>query len=403
MKKGLIILGFLLSPFFASADTTYQQVTLTVSSVDPDLVYLNIPNLGNPVGSYYLMYPYGDVGTTSANVFRWGKTGAGCTGSGCTVSYPYPISDLGSVGASNGQTWWLAIYFSAIDTVYYASSYNNAGTWLPSSPAVQSANDSYRAQYNTKFTGLDITGSSTVDFNAVYYLDTSEVNSANVLRNPTSVRFTISLRPGATTSARSIDIDNSVNGIGYATDTRSGLADGTYDILVTFSNLSSIFSGQNPFPEVYIYSDFTITGGVLTDQGENEIYSYEVVDEFQPLPCSLTNIQNCITNAFSYLFVPNDTKLQGAIGDIYAQTATRTPFAEITMAKNILVTFDDNTATTARPTLPIKMFGTTTNILGNTELALSDTTRNAMIALMQAGLWVGLLVAIWYQRNKIFA
>lgn len=198
---------------------------------------------------------------------------------------------IGSVGLGGQGS-------AAFDDVRYVSG--------AQAPVVQDFETVFNYTTNTRFTDLSITGTSTINMLAGYFLDENEIATNTPALNPSQVKFNISLRPSASQSGQGIDITPFVFGTTSSTSADfSGLADGIYDVFIHFSNLGEPFGGARPFPNSYVYSFFEISGGVLVDSGTPEIYNG--VDEETPVyqDCSITQLGNCLVNILTFLFVPS--------------------------------------------------------------------------------------------------
>jgi len=117
----------------------------------------------------------------------------------------------------------------------------------------------------TRFTSLDVAGTSTLSLSAGFWIEESEVDRTDPTKNPTHVRFTYALNtPGSTNQSALSDLIGEVVATGTASVDVSGLDDGYYDLRVDFSNVDCIFDSRYcPFPNVYGYMQFEVGGGAL--------------------------------------------------------------------------------------------------------------------------------------------
>jgi len=123
----------------------------------------------------------------------------------------------------------------------------------------------FNSETQTRFTDVSITGTSTVNIDATYWLEQSEITTSISEFNPTLISFEYALSPSTSFTAVSETISNTILDGSQSTETNlSSLADGTYDLLVRFSNFGVPFGAARPFPDSYVYPSFTIFGGVLS-------------------------------------------------------------------------------------------------------------------------------------------
>lgn len=207
----------------------------------------------------------------------------------------------------------------------------------------------FNSVMNTRFTDLDITGTSTLNIDVDYFLDGDEIDTTVSAKNPTWVKFWYADRASTSTDFEKINEVISVVAGSSTVDTNiTGLADGTYDLLIGFSNFGcSAGLSDCPFPDSYVYSSFTIGGGVLTATGTNEFY-----DRTSPIQdntyqeCGITNIGGCLINAGLYLFVPDDDSIQ-QISDSFEGLQTTFPFVYAFQANDYIDTLFSATSTDA--------------------------------------------------------
>jgi len=254
----------------------------------------------------------------------------------------------------------------------------------------------------TRFTDIDITGTSTVNISADYFLEQSEIDTTISATNPTAVNFRYSLRPSTTSNAFAETIDNTVQGTSTVDIDIAGFVDGTYDLLVSFTNGGcSLGLSACPFPKSYVYSSFTISGGVLSTVGDNEYY-----DGTTPPPttsyqeCSITQIGNCISNAFVYLFFPSQTALNSftILGD---QLDIRFPFAYVFDTLDVFqILFETAQTESLDLTLPFATYGDITLISEEmlSEIPMSDTIKTLLTYI----LWIMFMLQMYNRTRNIF-
>jgi len=257
----------------------------------------------------------------------------------------------------------------------------------------------------TRFVDLAITGTSSVQIDAGYFLELSELNSAIALYNPSHIRFSIA-------NATSTAVSTVSEGIlpwspGYSTSTHvyTTLGDGDYEINITFGNLGTVLSGVTPFPNTSMYSTFSIAGGLLSATGTVEIYNgFDAIEnplQYIYQECSITNISGCINNAFIFLFVPDTASIEDSYQDMQVALSENLPFSYITDVYNTLSILGSSTAGTTSPNGAIQIWGAEAPMIGTTTL-ISDPIRNGAKSAMELGLWVLFGYAIWHSRHRIF-
>lgn len=215
------------------------------------------------------------------------------------------------------------------------------------------------SQYDTKFTDLVLSGTSTVNFATSYYLDGSEVDSTNPTRYPTLLQLAWALRPETEFTSYGFTIDPT--DIGNQTENLeldvSGFADGTYDIMIRFANSGSNISGIYPFEHAYIYNSIIVQGGQLVGSGENEFYdsvTYNSVERYKE--CSLQKLGGCIENVFISLFVPTQAQLQNFF-EFQNEIPNRYPFAYAYETAEILQAIDQSEVAFPTYSLDIPLLG----------------------------------------------
>jgi hypothetical protein len=177
--------------------------------------------------------------------------------------------------------------------------------------------------YNTKFTSVDITASSSVvSFDVDYFLDSDEINASSSATNPTLVRVSFASSTQNDVTSYGISIDNSQTGSqSVQFDLPQSLSDGVYDYIIDFSNSGCTLGLSScPFPNAYITGQFTLSAGILTSYTES-VYTDETFyswdnPETMYKECGLSNMAGCIQNAFIFLFIPNSTQIGSDITDI---------------------------------------------------------------------------------------
>jgi len=173
---------------------------------------------------------------------------------------------------------------------------------------------------------------------AQYFINTDEIVSTISVKNPTSVSFSLSKRPDTTSTTQGETIDNTVTGTGTVSTTFDSLTDGTYDVLVKFSNVGcSIGQSSCPFPLAYIYTYFVLEDGAVTTVGENEVYDNTVapasISQYED--CGLSNLSGCFNNSLRFLFIPSEE----VINDLVVtkdELDTKIPFVYVSDIQTVM-------------------------------------------------------------------
>jgi len=274
---------------------------------------------------------YGGIGVYSAISFYtfiknngWSSHIIASTTNSITIDY---ASYVQSKSLTSGDFFhWLRL--DGVDT-YIQIHVNSLTSCTPYASAVDINSTGFNSITNTRFLSLDITGTSTVNFDVDYYLDPNEVNVNVSQLNPTYVRYKYSLNPTLVFDSEYDPINPLVTGTSSSLGQLTGLSDGLYDLSISFSNFGcNAELSACPFPDSYVYSSFTITGGVLSATGTLEFYdSQSFLDEGSyARPCGITDIGGCLINALSFLFVPSSESLQ-TFSDLNDSLENKFPFA----------------------------------------------------------------------------
>lgn len=317
------------------------------------------------------------------------------SGSGCTVSYSNATGLLAD----------MVINRSGFRAGFVATSTLIAPLYIYDSVPSSTSTPSLDITTDTRFTGIDITGTSTVNVNADWNIASNEIETGNPARYISTIRYSTSIRPSTTLSTQS-ELTYEATGVGSTTTSYSGLSDGTYDLLVTFGNASTPFSGVIPFANAYAYSWFTITSGVLTATGTSEFFNgltspYE--DAYVYQQCSITQISGCINNSFVFLFVPNQEFVQEHYLDLQNTLDSHLPFSYITDLSDVFEQFASTTGSTTPPSINLTLLpGNTVNLMQNSTSTISDNIRNGLRTLASAVMYTALGFAFWATRGRIF-
>jgi len=277
--------------------------------------------------------------------------------------------------------------------------YNPLGETFEFSTTTQSP-----IQLKTHFISLTTSGVGTaggtedITLNAEYFLDPTEINTSIASRNPVTVDFEISLRPNSTVTVRGENINGD-----FSTSTKSttftGLVNGVYDVYVHFDNSNSLFGGEIPFKDIYLYSSFTISNGVLTEVGQTENYDTTQNLDSTILPCSLSNFGNCIINAFSYLFVPSTESTQ-QFSTTFATLADKAPFVYIYQVQNEITTMWNTPSSFPTISIPFGSFGNITLLSAGLISAVPFV--GLIRTILGALIWIIVAMTIYKKTLRIF-
>lgn len=262
---------------------------------------------------------------------------------------------------------------------------NNVNLVISDSNSPLTAEITADQTYETRFTGLTVTGTSTIEIDANYLINLSEINTSVSQYNITNVRFTYG---NTATSVNTLGIDIlPLSSTGTAQLSLDSLSDGKYDLQVTFGNLGTPFNAIVPFPLSYMYTSFTISGGVLIATSSIEFYNNTNPPPVENVyeDCSLTKLGGCINNSFRFLFIPSQESYEEILS-IRDQLRDRIPFVYLYDTAEIVNKVFD---TTQAQTLDVEL-----NLgFGNLTLIDEDMIANApqastIRALLSAFLWV---------------
>ncbi len=372
-KKFLIFL-FICVAVFSVASHVYGATDLTASlESNGSTTYLGIPE-GNIGGSQcFKFFLYENSYNSTTTLFHEGATDCSWFNDpweDWVVARAFYLQANFSSTTPTGDYWFSAeTDLSGIPsdqvTDYYINFNWNGSTYSPILSSVLLTNNfisGFNATQQTRFTDLVISGTSTVNLNAEYFLEEDEINVLVSESNPNLVRYQYALRPSSTFSGQS----ETINALSFGTSTQStnitGLADGVYDILITFSNVGcSLGLAPCPFPNSYVYTDMTISGGVLNATGTLDFYdstSPSLESIYQE--CGITALSGCITNSFLFLFVPSEASLSN-FSSIQTSLQTKFPFAYVyDFQESITDLYNSPTTTAIEITVPFATYGNIT-------------------------------------------
>lgn len=187
----------------------------------------------------------------------------------------------------------------------------------------------YGSQYNTRFTKIAFSGTSTTNIAVSYYIDSTEASTTQADKNANMVRFRYNKLPTTDFSSYAYTItDATAPTWGYGTTTGSFDLDANsiYDFTVGFSNSGTVLTGVTPFPLAYAYFRIETDGsGAIATTSAIEYYNAVRQQAFVYQPCGITEIGGCISNSVAYLFYPSNETLD-RFSTLNDELAERSPF-----------------------------------------------------------------------------
>jgi len=348
LLKKIFIFFLFCCPFFASADTT---VGVELASTTSPTTNFTIPVLPPGLSCTYAL----GVGTVAGVITLSGVSGLCNTNDflspGTVTAFKNPIS-------ANFYTG----YIIADGERYVINPFEWTGTsWNVPFSDFQSG---FNSTYSTKFTDVDIVGTSTVSVTASFFIDPLEVNRTISEFNPTLIDFSFANRldgPDFVTYSVSIGTTTGNSSAVYSIST---LTDGTYDLLLQFSNFGVPFGAPRPFEDAYVYVEFTIASGTLSNVGNIEFYDSTtfIPDESKYEPCGLTALSGCLNNSVRFLIVPSDLSLTNLFDNV-ENFETKFPFAYAYDFYDVTVgLYTASTTQSLSLSVPFANLGTTTLI-----------------------------------------
>ena len=409
------VAALLFVPFVSSAATYYQPMTAAVSSdCSATLTWDFDPTTFNGVyGDEWYITPGTDPYASSTFVYKLTHGGGPVLTYAevidtvfftSTTSNPkvFTRADLGykeyhGTYIPNG-TYTYAYYVVSDPTKsrYFTFEKTGDGVCTPEL-SYDISEIGFFSDYNTKFTSIDVTGSSTIDVDVNYYLDPDEVNTSVSRFNPTSVAFSYSLRPQSTSTSLSESIDPTITGNQSVSYNLGTLTDGVYDLHIKFNNAGCATGLSDcPFPNTYVYTDFTISGGTLTATGTPEIYDATSFNDpaSQYYPCGVTTLDGCLKNVGVWLFAPSQFSTE-YWENTQAYVESKIPFVYAYQFADTIDTLKAGASTTL-PTVEIysNALGTTT-ILSSSFLS-DEPLATAAPILHSATAAIFYFVMAWY-------
>lgn len=336
------------------------------------------------------------AGSYSGSLGKFATLSGRCTASSTTNGTI--TCDLDNMLSTQTGDFYFALQSGTNKNFFYNFRRNTDLSW---EPAFGVDVNGFNSVTETRFTDIDFSGTSTVNINVQYYLDQDEINTTVSAFNPTLVQFRYALRPDTNFSSRGESISNTTYGTSTVDTDITGLADGVYDLNVIFSNQGVAFGADRPFPQSYIYTSFTITGGVLSSTSTIEYYNgLEPLDPEKYQPCSVTELSGCLSNSLLYLFYPSSAALT-EINDTYDTLSTKFPFAYFTDFNDSISGLYTGTQTaTSTITVPFGDFGNITLISAAQISAVPFTS--LIRSLLGSLIWVMLGFTIYRRTQKIF-
>jgi len=220
--------------------------------------------------------------------------------------------------------------------------------------------------FNTRFISTQITGTSTNPKNVFvkveYYIDPNELNRNVSATNPTQISLSVALRPNTTFTKLYYDIPliSGTNTQTFTIDDTNIQDNGIFDLLIQFANAGVPFGSEIPFKDSYIYTNFTLSSKIVTATSTTENYNSttNINQNLTSQPCGITALSGCISNAFSYLFIPDPTTLNN-FKSIQTTLSTKFPFAYITDFQSSITTlYNENNTQNSSISVPFGSYGT---------------------------------------------
>jgi len=264
----------------------------------------------------------------------------------------------------------------------------------------------YDFNYNTRFLGFTASGTSgNIELSADYFIDGSEIQSNVSAYNPTIVKFRYANRASSTSEfGGQGETMTDFDGNASISTTLVGLSDGVYDVNIYFTNFGcETEQSECPFALSYIYSEFTVSSGTVSSVGNIELYDGTTIEqEVRYKECSITKIDNCISNAFVFLFVPNDLSMD-YVGFMYDFIKEKAPFAYLDVFYGSIQAMRQTGGTLPTVTIDAGGLGEMTIFSGN--VVESGGILGTAAATLRYGfmgfIWLAVTV-YYYRRSRAF-
>jgi len=253
---------------------------------------------------------------------------------------------------------------------------------------------------NTRFLNATITANASapkdVKIGITYYLDPNEVNRNVSALNPTTVTVKYANRTNLQFSTLGFAIATSTGtGTVLATIPDGSISDsGTFDLLIQFSNGGcAIGLSPCPFPDSYIYTDFTLTGKAVSAVGLLENYNYlpPTAGDREYVPCGITDLGGCLINVGIFLMTPSQESVD-TFNEKTADLYTRSPFVYASqipdIVGNLFPTATENFDFGVNTALGHVSFFSTAQIQG---LPYTSTIRS----MIEWSLWLGMAFLLY--------
>jgi len=270
----------------------------------------------------------------------------------------------------------------------------------------------FNSNLDTKFLTIDITNDGNdVLIDIDYFLEEDEINTNIPEFNPTSVSASFVERPLTDFALIGTNIDNSQT----ATQTVSiTIPDGsinntgTFDLLIQFDNLNRLFSGIRPFADVFIYTQFTLSNKIITATGTPEFYDVTAVATSTTVyrACGITDIDGCLVNAFSFLFVPTDITTN-SFANLVNITEDKFPFAYFFEIQDIIATAEVGSDTIvslvlASPTSSPIQYNVEYLSEAQMRVFFDDGSIILFRGIIEVAMWLSLMTMIFYSIRGVF-
>lgn len=294
------------------------------------------------------------------------------------------------------------LYLDAFASPTYYDTYDQAFAFASSSFS------GFTGTYNTRFTNLENGAASgdpiNVTLDVSYFIDHTEVDLTNPLFNPSLVRFCVAA-PDDAIKCSSFNSGYSTTTDNYTTEISTIIPDAyytgtnTFDFNIQFWNQAAVFDDSlAPFKRTSIQGQFVITDGSFTSLTFDPIQTGLQSQEDVTLPCSITQIDNCIINSVRYLFVPSDETIDEFFL-INSSLETKFPFAYAYDFYDVSANlYNSSTTQNLGLTLPFGDLGSTTIIsTAQLEAVPFASSLRAIIA----GLIWAMFAFLMYRRTLV--
>jgi len=324
-----------------------------------------------------------------ASTMQTGNTSGGSPACNVTGTYYFAFT-------SGGTEYYIAYYYNHVTNTFSIAPSGSQDLAIYDNPQ----------EYATTFVSITVTGTSTITFDIDYYLDPDEIVATDPNRYPTSIGIKRSLVPSTTIYGDYVTIDPADTGsqdVSYSLDV-SGFTDGTYDFFVDFSSQYSTITGIIPFQKTNMYKSITISGGQMVSSTDTEVYnttSYNEITTYKA--CSITEIDGCIENSFTYLFVPQTAHLQNFF-DFQEEIPNRYPFAWFSAVGNTMLEVQQEEESFPTVEINLPLVSSDFEIISEDVISsfYPDTTRELFKNIAAWAIWIMFFVMVFFEVGSLF-